>query len=525
MASREPVRLNSLLRSTCSLVTTALLLAPVAGFAATLSQVRIGTHEDHTRIVLELDEATSYRLTPPTKGGSQRLIQIQLDAESAARHVASRSPLVDAVRVAPSARGATVFVDLSQSGVGISEMILADPPRIVLDLTSPNAAVAARTAPTPSASPAPEPSPAPERAPAPKPTPAPTVAAAETPPTPQTPPAAAQPAPSLSDPVPSDVADSQAAAAAEAAQEDLAASAEPESVPYGGAYEEDAEAQALAEQDTNDDEAFGASASASTTAEPPASASAPSPSQPPVEVVVRKPTPPASANAADAEATWVDQLLSPVGYAGIGIVLLALVVLAVRRRRHDEDEDPLYSVMSAEDAGEDEEGVHAAAMAWDQRDDEADDVEDANAGPASSFFDDEPVDRDGAQQLSLARSSGVDVGGDAAVNAESTNDAGSFFHEPDPSMPLPVSDDHAPSFQPEAGVSHLAAELGDRVQELERRLEQLTEARERLERQVAAQTEELRVQRAAIARTQRVVRSMTKGEDLATEPVPRAPQV
>jgi hypothetical protein len=62
------------------------------------------------------------------------------------------------------------------------------------------------------------------------------------------------------------------------------------------------------------------------------------------------------------------------------------------------------------------------------------------------------------------------------------------------------------------------------MKDLERRIEQLAEARERLERQVAAQTEELRVQRAAIARTQRVVRSLTKGEDLATEPVPRAPQ-
>ena len=72
--------------------------------------------------------------------------------------------------------------------------------------------------------------------------------------------------------------------------------------------------------------------------------------------------------------------------------------------------------------------------------------------------------------------------------------------------------------------TRIAAELENRVQDLERRLEQLTEARERLERQVAAQTEELRVQRAAIARTQRVVRSITKGEDLATEPVPRAPQ-
>lgn len=524
MASREPVRLISLLRSTCSLVATAVLLAPVTGFAAALSQVRIGTHEDHTRIVLELDEATSYRLMPPTKGGSQRLIQIQLDAESAARHVASRSPLVEAVRVTPSARGSTVFVDLSQSGVGISEMILADPPRIVLDLTSANAPVAARTAPSPS--------PAPDRAPAPQPTPAPTVAATDAPATAPTPPAAAQPAPSLSDPVPSDVADTEAAAMADAVGGEIAASGEPEPkpapepVPYGGEYSEDA-ALGYDDEEAPADTPVAGSTPAGNTEVAAAEPDEGSPQRAPVEVVVRKPTAPeaASAGAASAETTWVDQLLSPVGYAGIGIVLLLLVVLAVRRRRHDEDEDPLYSVMSAEDAGEDEDGAHAAGMAWDQRDDEAEQLGDANAAPAASFFDDEPVDRDGARQLSLARSSSVDVGGDGDVAADSGNDAAPLFHEPDPATPLAVSDETAPSFQPEPGdVTHLAAELGDRVQELERRLEQLTEARERLERQVAAQTEELRVQRAAIARTQRVVRSMTKGEDLATEPVPRAPQ-
>ena len=51
------------------------------------------------------------------------------------------------------------------------------------------------------------------------------------------------------------------------------------------------------------------------------------------------------------------------------------------------------------------------------------------------------------------------------------------------------------------------------------------DARERLERQVAAQTEELRVQRAAIARTQRAVRNMARPEEdtAATEPALRDP--
>ena len=61
-----------------------------------------------------------------------------------------------------------------------------------------------------------------------------------------------------------------------------------------------------------------------------------------------------------------------------------------------------------------------------------------------------------------------------------------------------------------------------RIATLEARLDESNEAREKLERQVAAQSEELRVQRAAIARTQRALRTMTRGdEDKATEPALR----
>jgi len=54
---------------------------------------------------------------------------------------------------------------------------------------------------------------------------------------------------------------------------------------------------------------------------------------------------------------------------------------------------------------------------------------------------------------------------------------------------------------------------------------EVVDARERLERQVAAQTEELRVQRAAIARTQRAVRNLNRtDEEGPTEPALRDPQ-
>jgi hypothetical protein len=63
-------------------------------------------------------------------------------------------------------------------------------------------------------------------------------------------------------------------------------------------------------------------------------------------------------------------------------------------------------------------------------------------------------------------------------------------------------------------------ELEERFAQLEQRLEEVVDGNDRLGRQVAAQTEELRVQRAAIARTQRVLRDLSRGDE-ATEPVPK----
>jgi hypothetical protein len=64
----------------------------------------------------------------------------------------------------------------------------------------------------------------------------------------------------------------------------------------------------------------------------------------------------------------------------------------------------------------------------------------------------------------------------------------------------------------------LVRDMQAKVESLEGRVEELVDARDRLERQVAAQTEELRVQRAAIARTQRAVRNLARPEDDEQEP-------
>ncbi|MED5261333.1 MAG: hypothetical protein VX574_02890, partial [Myxococcota bacterium] len=56
---------------------------------------------------------------------------------------------------------------------------------------------------------------------------------------------------------------------------------------------------------------------------------------------------------------------------------------------------------------------------------------------------------------------------------------------------------------------------------LEGRLDDFVEWKSRVEKQIGAQTEELRVQRAAIARTQRAVRQMSRPQpveaDMASE--------
>ena len=75
-----------------------------------------------------------------------------------------------------------------------------------------------------------------------------------------------------------------------------------------------------------------------------------------------------------------------------------------------------------------------------------------------------------------------------------------------------------------ADSASLIVEFERRMALMEKRIDELVDSNERLERQVVAQTEELRVQRAAIARTQRAVRNLSRPvEDAPTEPALRDP--
>jgi hypothetical protein len=225
----------------------------------------------------------------------------------------------------------------------------------------------------------------------------------------------------------------------------------------------------------------------------------------PKKAASKKPALPPAPKFAPAAGGGIDWVTWGGVAAGVLIVLL-VVVLVLRRRALPNDLD--VTALAEEEGGEGAildggfaMGEQAAPdpMATDTRIPEEEPrsgAPDIAAGPG--LFDDEPE----------KESETMDI--------ESTN------------RPMERTASEMPT-QMGAGaaggdIARLVQELERRVAQLETRLDEAVDARERLERQVAAQSEELRVQRAAIARTQRALRSLNRGEEeQATEPALREP--
>jgi hypothetical protein len=74
----------------------------------------------------------------------------------------------------------------------------------------------------------------------------------------------------------------------------------------------------------------------------------------------------------------------------------------------------------------------------------------------------------------------------------------------------------------DGGIERTLQEIERRLRHIETRVEEIADSRERTDRAIAAHTEELRVQRSAIARAQRVLRNLTRPDE-ASEPVPKGP--
>ncbi len=406
------------LRALTALLSAAAVLGLVgaAGAAdmANLTDVRIGVHGDHTRIVLETDGKAPYIVD-----AGEREVVVHIDAAASAEAVTAKSPHLIWAKVEPTPIGADVHISLKQPA-DVKAMVLTGPHRIVLDLYPKQGA--------------PEPLPAPELLTEDEPA---VTAGAEQP----------TPEPAVEEPGLPEAETEPSAEELVAAEVELTGEAEP-GAPIGEEPEASADVVGPEPSAEADELAAGEtpSAAADAIAEPATSAAPERPLRPAPE---------------DAPG---NRFGSPYLLAAAVAALLALFVFLRRRLRS------------------------AEKVVFPERHDDAR----APYEPPQRAV---PVDAPSAAGESL-----FDVEADALG-----------------SMP---KDDELP-----LGLRRASPKSEDeterRIAHLERRIEELVDARERLERQVAAQTEELRVQRAAIARTQRVLRTVAPRTDdePSSEPV------
>ena len=561
------------------LATLAALGLALPTAATELREVRVGAHDGFTRVVFELDRSAGYRIervgTP-----SRPELRVTLEASSGPLEAGAHGD-VRGVKVAPGAK-AVATIPLRRQDLRLQEMILANPPRIVLDLKrSAPAPTAAKPAAKPVAkAPAPAPKPAPEAAPKPALAPErvakapaiakPTKPAAEPKPAPKP---EARPEPVAVKPAPKPAHEPKLApkpertpleiakpverpepAAKPAAEKPSAAPATPEAV---AKRTEETTAQPIA------DAAEPAPLPATDIARRVERGTRPAPERAPARVA--KPTPsertarPAPAPAPEPgllERLTGDPLM--LGAAAGGLVALVGIAITLRRRRRALPGDLDADAIAAElDGGDADAALPVARAEAPEPQAEASDED----GPFADLFDAAPSEAPATEPVPASDPHDVFATPnlDSAASGEPSEEPGpppvagpefdveapsDFSTAPDSifddasqgeapmnqDMDLPA--DRSPFDAPPAGAPSMGGASPDvaqmleaferRIQGLEQKLEEASEAREKLERQVAAQSEELRVQRAAIARTQRALRTMSRGdEDKATEPALR----
>ena len=108
-------------------------LAALPGSAANLVDVRIGLHDEYTRVVLESDAAASCEIE---SSGSDELV-LRLGAGSGEKMVAStRSAHLRWVRVKSAAPGSSRVHIALHGPVAVKKLVLREPDRVVLDPTN-----------------------------------------------------------------------------------------------------------------------------------------------------------------------------------------------------------------------------------------------------------------------------------------------------------------------------------------------------------------------------------------------------
>ncbi len=206
-----------------------------------------------------------------------------------------------------------------------------------------------------------------------------------------------------------------------------------------------------------------------------------------------------------------------VGIAVGALIVLVVAVRFLRRRSIPNDLD----VTTFADGPDDAAAVFAS--------------ETSDRVPAEGFSMNDSPTEGPAPQVEEQNTAAYSL---SEVAAEATEPkTGLYDEDPEGEKPMDMETSNLPTDREDFGtppaavmsggddnMSQLVQELAGRIANLETRLDEANDSRERLERQVAAQSEELRVQRAAIARTQRALRSLSRSEeDQATEPALREP--
>jgi len=430
---------------------------------ARVVDVRVGVHADHTRVVIELDTPSGHQVERQEARGDGALA-IRVDARAERRRIVSRGPLVEAVTLEPGDGGTLARIALREAGLDYSEMVLDAPPRIVIDVRRPALAAAARAG---------------------------TVATAPPDTLGQTeqeerssfvPPASYRA-----------LVEAQQAAAAAAVAAVPLAPLDPEAWP----------AEELPP--------VAAASAPSAVMAPPAPVASPPPQAMPSAAPVAE-APDRSLSGARQGAglppainSLIVQLRSRLSGFDLTSTMLVLAALAaslivyrrvsVRRMRalalgKGEDQAIFGDASPSESAIEAPWATEPAIPAWDlPLDEETPALAEA---PALTLVVPKDDPREGWQSLAIPPA-------ELVITA-------SF-----------ADSDASPFVTPDEPPDEFVAALEQRIGRLEGRIEELFESRERLERYAAAQNEELRVQRAAIARTQRVLRGIIRPEDQTAE--------
>ncbi len=205
-------------------------------------------------------------------------------------------------------------------------------------------------------------------------------------------------------------------------------------------------------------------------------------------------------------------------FALIGLFGLLVVWVMIRRRR---GRVPLPSKNRLSTLSEQEGGDAANPFAALDSTEETPEVSDTTASLAQTTLDESPFEESGddwdeEEESAPASSSGLSAGEFLRREAESAvRDSPALGSEaPEPAAPEPVAEAGRSAGREVADEAlALVRGLEDKIASLQERLGDAVDSRERIERQIAAQNEELRVQRAAIARTQRAVRNISRPDD------------